>query len=70
MDIKKVDGQLYWHVYVVCPHCHKDIDLVDMENDYEHALAQRVWSSEWLDTGLGYDCPLCGQPFELKDVEY
>jgi len=69
----KTNAELIYSVWVTCPHCGEDMDLVDQDAD--HFLAARIFGdadnkADWQDTGLEFECVTCNVPFELENIEY
>lgn len=71
--MRYVDGELDYHVWVLCPECKESMDLVDQDSD--HFLAACIFGNskhgpDWQNTGLHFVCPFCETKFELGDIKY
>ena len=69
----KVNAELEYGVWVKCPNCNEDINLVDQ--DVDHLLAACVFGdadgrANWQNTGLEFECTSCDEHFELDNIEY
>ena len=75
--MEKVTGVVCFQVYVICPHCKKVIDIMDMENRVYDSnffikliLGTSITPSNWRNIGLDIECHKCKKEFELKNAEY
>ena len=71
--MNKVMGSVKLTVFVECPKCGEDIDLIenDCENDYIVSNAIYQYTTEsCTDMGIECECPECGHEFILDSVEY
>ena len=68
MNIAFVD----WSLDIDCPHCKKEVDLVQYESDIgDYAIAQMIFTSKWDDLkGFDIECPHCHNDFTIDKVEY
>ncbi len=62
-------GYVELHLYVQCPECSEDIDLVRADECGE--VAAKICTNKW-DKLIGYKvaCPSCSTEFKLDEVEY
>ena len=64
-------ARLEWYLYVECPKCKEDFDLVDQDSNNDYNLAYKIFTNRWDDV-KGYECVCdhCGYEFDLDGVEY
>ena len=68
MNIAFVD----WSLDIECPHCEKEIDLVDYEsNSEDNYLSVKIFTNKWDEiSGFLVECPHCHHDFQIDKVEY
>ncbi len=60
---------LSWYLFVECPHCGEQINLVDHDEDY--ALSKLIFTNKWDEVeGEEIECPECAKSFQIDAVEY
>lgn len=66
--MKKSRASLTWGLLIVCPHCGHDFDLADHDSDgtYSDPIFSNAWDKL---AGEEVECPLCGQEFQILEVE-
>lgn len=69
--MKSAVANLNWHLFVVCPHCDKTIDLVDSDYNCEGDISVPIFNNKWEDLEeFEVECEHCKQTFEISEVEY
>lgn len=63
-----IKGYLSYNVWVECPVCHDDFDVVDQDD--EGYMARELFNNKWSDLEMELTCPKCQQPILMNDVEY
>lgn len=70
--LKRATAFLDYSIDTTCPHCNKDIDIVEMEsNSGDHEISNKVFNNQWSSLeGWTVTCPHCDLDFELEKLEY
>ena len=68
-SMEKVKVSLHYRLWVNCPKCNEDFDLVDQDDD--NVVSTAIFTNKWGDLE-GYEiyCPKCEHEFEIKEIEY
>lgn len=63
---------LDWSLDIDCPHCGKEVDLVQYEADTgDYDIAKLVFTNRWdALEGWTVECPHCERDFNIDKVEY
>jgi len=57
-------------LWVDCPHCEKDIDLMNEDYKYDNYFCELIFNNEWDEIDHGVDCPACGKSFQVEGAEH
>lgn len=70
--MKQATAFLEYSINVDCPHCEKEVDLLDVEsNAGDNSISAIVFTNEWDQLkGWPIECPHCHMDFELAGLEY
>lgn len=70
-DAVRPVARLSWDLYVECPSCGEDFNIVDHDSDNDYSVAKKVFTNGW-DKVEGHEvtCPKCEHEFELGGIEY
>ena len=67
--MKEAKAWLSWHLFIECPYCKKDIDLVDLDED--GWISKPIFNNEWDKlTNQEVNCPQCLKTFKISTIEY
>ena len=63
---------LGYQLDIECPHCEKEVDLVEYEcNSGDNSISGRIFTNRWDDIkGMVIECPHCNNDFTIDKVEY
>ena len=67
--MKKAKAQLSWDLWIECPECKKDFDIVQQDEENDIVLA--IFNNKW-DILKDYEvvCPECAVEFMIEEIEY
>lgn len=69
--MKRVTANLSYEVYVTCPHCNHNFDVIsDEHSDSEGQYSKPLFNNKWDNIDLTEQCPSCEGEFTVSSIEY
>ncbi|AUS01390.1 hypothetical protein NVP1284A_63 [Vibrio phage 1.284.A._10N.286.55.A5] len=69
--MKKVDANLSYELYVDCPHCDHNFDVMSDEySDCDGGYSKPLFNNRWESINVIQSCPECDGEFVVESIVY
>ncbi|EMW3082609.1 hypothetical protein AAEX90_001858 [Vibrio cholerae] len=69
--MNKVKGRISFEIYVECPKCQSDFDLIEIDGyNEEGCITRPLFNNKWDEAKESVICPHCEHEFEMHGIEY